>query len=73
MPHVPSGTGMNGFAHSTDDNNDASPIRQPAAVIQKKPKAPKVKKPRPAVLGAKLDCAALQQVLPPPSGLHAGP
>lgn len=52
---------MNGYAHSTDDS-DASPSREPEVVKQKKPKAPKVKKPSPAALGAKLDCVQLRQV-----------
>mmetsp|Transcript_6666 Transcript_6666/g.19195 ORF Transcript_6666/g.19195 Transcript_6666/m.19195 type:complete len:682 (-) Transcript_6666:259-2304(-) len=62
VPHVPSGSGMNGYAHSTDDS-DASPSREPEVVKQKKPKAPKVKKPSPAALGAKLDCVQLRQVI----------
>lgn len=62
MPHMPSNTGMNGHAHSTDDTKDTSPSTRPASLQAKKPKAPKVKKPTPAALGAKLDSAQLQQV-----------
>lgn len=58
-------SGANGNAHNGTrfGKKDTSDGKQPASAAPKKPKAPKVKKPTPAMAGADLDVTKLREVM----------